>query len=597
MAIPDPISAGTLEAPDSAELHVVCVDDDGEFLKSLEFFLPEQINRVTDDGIWYRFLFFKSAAEALQAIQDLIDDNETIAMVISDQKMPEMNGTDFLAEVKRVCSDSVRVLLTGHAGMDAAIAAINERLLDKYLTKPIENEHDFTTNIRHLLQRFRMERTIFEQNRTLSALFEFANTLNARDTLGDTVSSIVTFSRGLLSASRSAVLLLGEDGLSVYDAQGIPEWDSAGGIRRVDEEICRALLLCEGMFYVDPRHRERFRDLLPESKESGAPNRCLVAGLGSVEQPMGLLVLVQERAERGFGSNELEQLAFIANSASIALHNQFNRIELERLWEEAKAHAEALAEANGRLEILDHLKTDFLTFISHELRTPLLQLSALNMIDVMSNPAERDQLMQVVRSGYDRLDGFVRRALDYFSWLTHARVEPSQVVDLREFAGAFAASMVELQTRAIRFEPPEEGPACPVRIDREAMAEVLRIFLDNALKFTSDGKCVRLRVSRHDEQVLLAVEDEGNGFAPEWASELFRPFTVANINHHRAGAALSLAKALAIAEAHGARIGAESSGPGAGATFWLELPVAVELDASSDSSATRATSPAARAAA
>ncbi len=584
------------ESREPAELHIICVDDDGEFLKSLEFFLPEQINRVTDDDFWYRFLFFHSAADALAAIQELIDGHETIAMVISDQKMPEMKGTDFLAEVKRLTADSVRVLLTGHAGMDAAIAAINERLLDKYLTKPIENEHDFTTSIVHLLQRFRMERTISEQNRTLGALFEFANTLNAHACLGDTVRTIAAFSRELLDASRSAVLLLDEGVLSVHAAEGISGWNSTDGARPLDAAMASALL-GDGAFYADHRYVQQFRSLLSESKASSAPGRCLIAGLGSVEQPMGLLVLGQDRPDRTFGSKELQELAFVANSASVALHNQLNRIELERLWVEARDQAEALASANGRLEILDHLKTDFLTFISHELRTPLVQLSALNMIDVMSSPLEREQLMQVVRHGYERLDGFVRRTLDYFGWLAESRVDPSELVDLREFARAFTDSMPELQTSAIQFVPPEAGPACPVLIDRDAMSEVLRIFLDNALKFTSDGRAVRLRVSLQNERVLLMVEDEGNGFEPEWGRELFRPFTVANINHHHAGAALSLAKALAIAEAHGARIGAESQGPGQGARFWVELPLAPEIGASVDSSDTLSPDAANRAAA
>ena len=64
--------------------------------------------------------------------------NGPFAVVISDMRMPEMNGAEFLAEVRRRAPDSVRMLLTGYADFDAAIAAVNQGNIFKFLTKPCE---------------------------------------------------------------------------------------------------------------------------------------------------------------------------------------------------------------------------------------------------------------------------------------------------------------------------------------------------------------------------------------------------------------------------------------------------------------------------
>lgn len=60
------------------------------------------------------------------------------AVVISDMRMPEMNGVEFLAQVRQKAPDSVRMLLTGHADFDAAIEAVNRGNIFRFLTKPCE---------------------------------------------------------------------------------------------------------------------------------------------------------------------------------------------------------------------------------------------------------------------------------------------------------------------------------------------------------------------------------------------------------------------------------------------------------------------------
>jgi thioredoxin reductase (NADPH) len=84
----------------------------------------------------YRIMKAGSGAEALTAVQQLKQRNEPIALFLVDQRMPEMSGTEFLAETLPFYPQARKVLLTAYADTEAAIASINKIGLDFYLMKP-----------------------------------------------------------------------------------------------------------------------------------------------------------------------------------------------------------------------------------------------------------------------------------------------------------------------------------------------------------------------------------------------------------------------------------------------------------------------------
>jgi DNA-binding NtrC family response regulator len=75
-----------------------------------------------------------SAASAEEALPIL--DREQVDVVISDEKMPGMSGSEFLAIVRQEYPDTVRMILTGHASLESAIRAINEGEIYRFFTKP-----------------------------------------------------------------------------------------------------------------------------------------------------------------------------------------------------------------------------------------------------------------------------------------------------------------------------------------------------------------------------------------------------------------------------------------------------------------------------
>ncbi len=109
---------------------ILTVDDDPQVLRAVARDLKNQYGKE------YRILSTTSANEALESLLGLKNKNETLALFLSDQRMPEMLGVEFLQKAKELFPDAKRVLLTAYSDTEAAIRAINDVQLDYYLMKP-----------------------------------------------------------------------------------------------------------------------------------------------------------------------------------------------------------------------------------------------------------------------------------------------------------------------------------------------------------------------------------------------------------------------------------------------------------------------------
>lgn len=109
---------------------ILSVDDDLQVLRSLKSDLRQEFKNE------YRIISTSSANEALESLPELKKKGEVVALFISDQRMPEMEGVQFLEKAKQIFPNARRVLLTAYSDTDAAIKAINDVQLDFYLMKP-----------------------------------------------------------------------------------------------------------------------------------------------------------------------------------------------------------------------------------------------------------------------------------------------------------------------------------------------------------------------------------------------------------------------------------------------------------------------------
>jgi signal transduction histidine kinase len=246
--------------------------------------------------------------------------------------------------------------------------------------------------------------------------------------------------------------------------------------------------------------------------------------------------------------------------------------DLKRLLDAERRKTQELAEAHARLQLLDQLKTDFLTFIAHELRTPLTHLHVVDLIDPQGEPQEQAELLDMMRHGYARLHGFIQTGLEYFAWRATARLETHATVDLAEVARQVAAQTPGLAEPGVEFAITAPSLPCRVRGEERHLATVVQILFDNALKFSRQAPWIRVQLQATGAEVTLTMADRGQGFPPALARELFQPFTIADVMHHAQGTGLSLTLAQAMVEAYGGHIRAESPGVGQGATFVVAFP-------------------------
>jgi CheY-like chemotaxis protein len=100
---------------------VLCVDDEPNVLEGLSLMLRRRFEVVTAS----------SGIAGLEALRQ-----RAMSVVISDMRMPGMDGATFLSRAREILPDAVRILLTGHSGLDAAIAAVNDGQIFRFLTKP-----------------------------------------------------------------------------------------------------------------------------------------------------------------------------------------------------------------------------------------------------------------------------------------------------------------------------------------------------------------------------------------------------------------------------------------------------------------------------
>ncbi|MEM9340232.1 MAG: FAD-dependent oxidoreductase [Bacteroidota bacterium] len=109
---------------------ILIIDDDPSVLKAIMRDIRDEFKKE------YRIIGTDSAQEGLESLKNFKNKGEEVALFLSDQRMPEMLGVEFLEQAKQVYPNAKRILLTAYSDTEAAIKAINEVQLDYYLLKP-----------------------------------------------------------------------------------------------------------------------------------------------------------------------------------------------------------------------------------------------------------------------------------------------------------------------------------------------------------------------------------------------------------------------------------------------------------------------------
>ena len=256
------------------------------------------------------------------------------------------------------------------------------------------------------------------------------------------------------------------------------------------------------------------------------------------------------------------------------------------------AHASRLQDADGQtlgvlivlndltqLRRLETIRRDFVANVSHELKTPITSIKGFVetlLSGAMENPEERTKFLNIIARQTERLHHIIEDLLllsqieeggerERIRLQTHAAILP--VLEAAALACERAAAKNRIE---IRLDCPEDLKG---NIDPDLMEQSIINLLDNAIKYSEPGDNVRIEVESGDEEIAIAVIDQGCGIPSEHLPRLFERFYRVDKARSRklGGTGLGLSIVKHIAEAHGGRVTVQSK-LGKGSVFTIHLP-------------------------
>ncbi len=461
--------------------------------------------------------FFNNPEEALEFLK-----SNTPDLVISDFLMPEMNGLEFLSEVKKMYPEVSKILLTGYADKENAIRAINEVGLYRYIEKPWDND-DLILNIRNGIERSyllsELRKKIAELEAAKKELEKYSHNLE----------QIVEERTADLKQSNAKL-----EGIFNYCADGIVIINEDGIIEQVNPACENLIGLVESKLLNSSVDDYLFSKKTFISKE-----------LHKLDESELLL--------RDF---------FIKNPLSnveIPVEVSFARINPE---DEFKRFVGVIRDVTEQKKS-DKLRDDFIATLTHDLRTPLL--AAIQTLKFFLDGAlgELDEkqktLLATMQKSNEDLLGLVNALLEVYKYdaekLTLAKTN-FNIYNLTE--QVYQELLPLAESKNIDFTIECENKEMEIFADRSEIRRVICNLCGNAINYTQNGGKVSIIIKNEGNDLIFSVSDNGCGIPQEDIPNMFQRFSQGTSKKRSTGTGLGLYLSRQIIESHGGKIWLES---------------------------------------
>lgn len=488
---------------------IVCVDDQPEVVNALLAQLENAVGEVCDIEI------AESAEEALDVIEDLRQRGERVDVVLTDEIMPGMQGSKLLEIVHQRDPNIMTAMLTGQAGVDDIVYAINHADLNICIKKPWDYG-ELKNIILDLLERAKQHR------------------LNAR--LSQDLVAEKNKAEAIIHSIADGILVInGEDQISLVNEActkilGRSEKELLGA-RILDILELKELLL---LFVKASQHAG---EVISDEIVLQYPG----------QKPAELHIVAIARTLR---NKEGQLLGIVAILRDITKEKE-----------------------------LTLMKTNFLSTISHELRTPLTSiLSTYELLLQESlgalNGDQRDFIADSKKQA-EFLSELINNLIDLTNLEANQFEFTAVNLNIAHVAREAAAEAQELAAaKGVQFLIDIEAELPVIIADEHQMTRLIKHLLSNAIKFTERGE-ITVNLRRHGEQdIQLAVSDTGIGISQEYFEHIFEKFFQVDNSSTRefSGSGLGLSICRAIVQSHHGRIWVEST-LNSGTTFYVTLPI------------------------
>ncbi|MHB0878008.1 MAG: hybrid sensor histidine kinase/response regulator [Anaerolineae bacterium] len=519
---------------------ILVVDDEPDVLRVCERIL------VSDGYI------VRTVGNGFEAVQ--LAGAEAFDLLLTDIKMPGMDGLDVAEAARTVNPHLVCVTMTGYSTMDTAIEALKLGI-EEFIIKPFTPQ-DLIAAVSRALEKERLRRES-GRLRALLPLFEANRVFMSTTDVDRLAHEVVGAAARELKADRALLLLASGPqngngasgdlrptaGQNVDDA-GAPHWQA---IATLAVQSDRPLL---------------FDQRQPHALLAAAGAASLLAcTVNSKQGGVGVLIAVHDDPGRSFDEGDREFLNVLCGQAGIAIENASLFGELRRAYEELKQ--------------LDYMKSEFISIAAHELRTPLAILMGYAGILEGMVPSDVKQYATIILRNAGRLRALMDEMLNLDALERGASLVRFEAMSLGEVVSEIVDDLRPLaDNRRQRLELTLPTGEVRLTTDREKFGMVLANLLGNAIKFTGEGGTIAVRAGSHPDGVLVEVEDSGVGIAEgEWGRIFDRFYQVEDSltrEHEGMGLGLSIAKGMV--ELLGGHIWVESV-VGRGSTFRFTVPL------------------------
>jgi signal transduction histidine kinase/CheY-like chemotaxis protein len=297
-----------------------------------------------------------------------------------------------------------------------------------------------------------------------------------------------------------------------------------------------------------------------------------VCALGAIVLPALLALALARRLRLSIAALEPIARALVGNLPA-ALPAGLQVSELEQVSATLVHAANVARSREFALRSAERAKDEFLAILGHELRNPLAAMAAAaHVLRNAPGNGSRAQAAEIVARQVRHMTRLVDDLLDV-TRITHGKVSLTrQALDLAACVDK-ALGELRLAGRLGRHDVQADMAEAWVRADEARIEQMVANLVGNAVKYTPPGGRIRVAVRRDGNQAILRVHDSGVGMSPELTARVFDLFVQGEGGARRSGGlgiGLTLVKHLA--ELHGGRAYAASSGPGQGSVFTIALP-------------------------
>ena len=552
----------TREAKAVSRVRIAVVDDE-EVMRRL----------VTEvlTGQGYQVLTFSNPIEALEQVK-----KENFDLILTDLKMPEMDGMELIKSVHKVNPDIGAIFMTGYASLSSAREAVKEGAYD-YILKPFDlNEVRNSVN-KALEKRITAEDKAREKE--LNRLLDLDKKMFRSGDLKDLLKLSLTFALMQSNSPKGSIIYLDEkkenlnivllEDLTAQDfiEQKIPIPPETAGILKRHADLIQAAKLNEHPIFQNLQKNNPGISVLKDLLRQG--ERATSFCIKRAEKPLGLLTINQKSSDRVFSGGVVKLLSIVTEQTALSLENLV-------LLEESRYSYKELKELQEQLIQMEKMATrgQQSAEIGHELNNYLtVVIGNMQKLELSLNQGRVGQLkdyLKLINEHLERVVKFVQGLMDLSVLKTEKK--KTDLNDLIQKQLGFVRVLRRFKNVNLIKELDPQVPE--LLLDTGQMEQLLYNLLNNSAEAMGTRKgeggtiTVKTRCEQDKNQVVMEVSDTGSGIDEEMKEKLFKTrFTTKEYGH-----GFGLLTCKRIVESHNGEIHAESQ-PGKGATFRMRFPV------------------------